>query len=87
MTAPVPMRPMSAEEIALAWALGRCTFSVGSFDKRFARNLSGAAIVDPPIISEKQAALLRTMVTRYRRQIRAADLPESERHLLAKAVR
>lgn len=77
-------RPMTPVEQMLAAALGACSFSVGSFDKRFARTLAGEASAPDARISEKQSALLRTMVTRYRRQIRSQDIPESERHLLIK---
>lgn len=81
---PAVYRAMTADEVALATALGRCSFSVGSFDKRFARDISAAAAVQQPLITAKQADLLRRLVTRYRRQIRATDVPEAERHLLTK---
>lgn len=65
----VQRRPMTDDEQRMAEALGECRFGTGTFDKRFARGMHGLARQVPPIISEKEAALLPTMVIRYRRQI------------------
>lgn len=62
-------REFTADERKMALALGGCTFSVGSFDKRFARDVSARAAAPLGKISERQAALLPRMVYRYRRQI------------------
>lgn len=75
-----PHRVMSPDEVEMARHLGGCTFSAGSFDKRFARSLSAQAQYLAPWLTGKQAALLRHMVHRYRRQILArvvalAELP------------
>ena len=80
----VPRRGMTADELELARGLGACTFSVGSFDKRFARDLAGAAAGDQ-LISDKQAALLPVKVVRYRRQIPAAVV-ELARRLIARGA-
>lgn len=80
-------REMTPAEVRLAYALFLCTFPCASWDKRFARDMHARATVAAPQISERQAAVLRRLTTKYRRQIRASDLPESERHLLDKAVR
>ena len=45
-------------------ALARCTFPVGSWDKRFVRNM-----LDREEFSEKQQACILRLVHRYRRQI------------------
>lgn len=86
---PIIRRPASADERALSSALARCSFSAGTFDKRFARDLNGQLQAPDAEITEKQAALLRKLVTRYRRQISEGSIPAPERHLLEqpKAVR
>lgn len=71
---------MSADEQRMAFALGACTFSVGSFDKRFARSLHAAALEHPPRITPKQAALLPRKVVRYRRQIDSAVVALAQRY-------
>lgn len=52
----------------MAQHLGRCTFPVASFDKRFAADVASLA-ANLREITHKQAALLRVKVQRYRRQI------------------
>lgn len=47
--------------------LRKCTFQIGSFDKRFVRDVSGA-VNSGQEITERQAALIPTMHYRYRRQ-------------------
>lgn len=77
-------RAMTADELAMAFELRRCSFTPGSFDKRFSNglylDLSGAIPMGK--ITERQAALLPKLVTRYRRQIRPFGLPEHLRYLL-----
>jgi hypothetical protein len=55
----------------MAFHLGRCRFLPGTFDKRWAREISAEAERQFPEISHKEAELLRTRVHRYRRQIPA----------------
>lgn len=62
-------RKMTKDEQRMATALGRCRFSPGSWQKRFARHLYAQAIASEPIISAKQAELLRKVVVSWRRQI------------------
>lgn len=80
---PVVWRDMTLPESKLILALSGCRFTPGCFDKRFARDLYGQ--LDGGRIAEKQAALLRKMVTRYRRQIRADAIAPEDQHLLTKA--
>ncbi len=47
--------------------LKKCTFAVGSFDKRFVRDIS-ARLSSGMELTPKQAALIQTMHYRYRRQ-------------------
>lgn len=77
-------RPMTGEEICAALALGRCSFTPATFDKRFARDMHRRAS-DPTraTASEAQIETLKKKLHRYRRQVRAVDLPESWRHLLS----
>jgi hypothetical protein len=77
-------RLMTHAEQQLAKALARCTFIPASFDKRFAKDIRARAEMEPPTITEKQAALMREKVRRYRRQIPAEDVPEDERYLIEK---
>lgn len=90
-TAPAPkvkavFRAMTVGEELMALALGGCRFSPGTFDKRFARDVAWQATQEPKQITEKQAALLRKMITRYRRQIRAGSLASEDRALLSPPV-
>lgn len=74
-------RAMTDNERALAVALGGVKFPVGS-TARFARELRGEARSMYPLITNRQANYLRTLVHRYRRQINPSSLPRDERHLL-----
>lgn len=58
-------RPLTAEEAQAIQALQRVTYLPGSWDKRFARDVSYLTT-----ITEKQAAQVRRLVHRYRRQIK-----------------
>lgn len=62
-------REMDEDEQAMVRALGRCKFSVGSSDKRFARDLREQLAGSERRISVAQAAKLRRGVIAYRRQI------------------
>lgn len=68
--APPEWRAMTADEVTMALALGRCSFVPATFDKRFAGALwSRAKYVTEPQITAREAALLRVKVHRYRRQL------------------
>lgn len=69
---PVEWRPMLPSERRMATALAKCSFLPGSFAKRFARTVGSQAEEPEPRITEGQAAVLRTLVHAYRRQIPAA---------------
>ncbi len=79
---PIQKRPMTEDEQTLCRLLGGCTFTPASFDKRFARTMYAASVQTQAFITEKQAALLREKVTRYRRQIDARKVPVAEQALL-----
>lgn len=70
---------MTPFERDLARALGGVSFLPGSKDKRFAAEVNARAKTTPDRpLSEKQAATLRRLARKYRRQI--------PRHLLAAAA-
>lgn len=70
---------MTPFERELALALASVSFLPGSRDKRFAREMAERAQAAPDRpLSEKQAATLRRLAGKYRRQI--------PRHLLAAAA-
>lgn len=52
---------------ALRALSGGVTYAVGSFDKRFARDLSGLGPYD--MLTPKQEAQIERMAVRYRRQL------------------
>ena len=61
---------MTPGEIAVALALGRCTFLPASWDKRFARDMASAAQHAPASeITDRQRAHLLRLCHKYRRQI------------------
>lgn len=61
---------MDELQIKKATALARCTFPVGSNQKRFANTMAGIARVHPDIvITDKQAGYLDLLFHQYRRQI------------------
>lgn len=82
MSRRVPRRPMTDGELALIRALAGCRFAPATTAKRFAREMAWAAAEAQPEITESQAAFLRRLVTMYRRQIRANQLPWDVRYLL-----
>lgn len=59
---------MDEHQIIKLNLLSKCTFQVGSFDKRFVRNLHAAANPQTQL-TEKQAICLEQIFHRYRRQI------------------
>lgn len=78
-------RPMTADEQALARAMRRGAFIAGKvdhFDRQFAQDIHRRADQKEPQISEKQAVMLRKLITKYRDKVRAADIPAAEKHLL-----
>jgi hypothetical protein len=58
---------LTPEQYELCQALGCCTYLPGSWDKRFARDLSARAIDYQ--LSEKQVEQLERMKYKYRRQL------------------
>ena len=75
-------RPMTADEQALARALRRGALMVSAFDRDFAAKIHRQADARTPEITEKQAAMLRQLITRYRKKVNPASIPEAERHLI-----
>jgi hypothetical protein len=68
---------MNEVQIDKAKALGKCTFPVGSNQKRFAHNMATLAKEKPETeLTEKQAAYLDLLFHQYRRQI-----PKTHRRL------
>lgn len=61
-------RPMDEYETQCLADLDRCTFAVGSPDKRFVRGMQGTAD-----ITQGQAEYLQRLVWRYRRQCGLSD--------------
>jgi hypothetical protein len=61
-------------EAAQSLATGRVTYCVGSWDKRFARDIS--ALPSGSLITEKQRDQIWRMVWRYKRQIANQKLVE-----------
>jgi hypothetical protein len=82
---PVVYRTMTYAEQQLAMRLSRCSFPIGSFAKRFARDL-GHVVRHPcgvePKVTDKQFRMLLKLVRRYRRQIRPDSVEEEHRFLL-----
>jgi hypothetical protein len=67
---------MTPVDISRICALAACTFPPGSYDKRFVRDLhSRMASKDAVTLTEKQAAYVRILAWRYRRQMPAALVP------------
>lgn len=61
---------MTAQQLAIAAALGRCTFSPGTAAKRFARWAADKAANEPAYeLSAKAAAFLERLAHSYRRQL------------------
>ena len=61
-----PKRPMTDNEHWMLQELSRCTFCVGSYNKRFVNNLSALPVGSD--ITEKQANNIHRLFYRYRRQ-------------------
>lgn len=59
---------LTEREMKAIKALNGCRFLPGSYDKRFVRSMQGGEL-----ISEKQAAFLRLVFYRYRRQLGLTD--------------
>lgn len=65
---PSVKRPITDEEKRISESLRKCTFCVGSWDKRFVASVQGVAE-----ISEKQSYWIYKTAYRYRRQLRLTD--------------
>ena len=68
MTAPLPRTDLTTIEVKMLRALAGCTFTPGSFDKRFVRDIQGQTA-----LTEKQRDLLHKTFYRYRRQMGLTD--------------
>jgi len=67
---------MTERQIELANALAKCTFAVGTFDKRFAAHMATIAKYSPEFpLSPSQIYHLYRMAHRYRRQITDIEIP------------
>jgi len=72
---------MTEREKIAARTLARCRFAVGSYDKRFARDMASIANNKPETeLSEKQLAYLWKCVYRYRRQIGSKAMVAYAKH-------
>jgi hypothetical protein len=70
---------MTEREVALAIALGHCTYPPATPQKRFAREMSFVAKNDPSrVLSDRQSHYLEIMAWRYRRQMPRNLIPPSE---------
>lgn len=67
---------MTPLERRAAFALGRCSFPIASWSKRFGRALHQQASQVDPRISERQAVALWRNVYTYRRQISDPEILE-----------
>lgn len=75
-TTNVNRRLMTVEEIDLAIDLHRCRYAPATFEKKFSSDMAHRAVHEVhPCITEKQAAVLRKMEHRYRRQLAALRTP------------
>lgn len=76
---------MSEQEREMAIALGTCSLLPATAAKRIALTLAARAQAEEPEISDKEAAMLRSLVYTYRRQIPldivtlAGDVPQQRR--------
>lgn len=68
MSKPVFKHPLTDNERQAIKALQRVTFSVGSWDKRFARDVLFPAL-DTGVLGEKSVPQLWRLFIRYRRQL------------------
>lgn len=61
---------MTRDQVMEFEALGRCTFAVGSPDKRFVRDILGRLSSNPSYeLTAPQIAYLERLTHRYRRQL------------------
>lgn len=61
---------MTEEQSLRAQSLERCSFPVGSTDKRFVRDMAARSrTANPPTLTDRQAAYLTRLAWRYRRQM------------------
>ena len=67
---------MTDEQVALIKRLSRCRFGVGTYDKRFVRDMSYQVEHDSAKeLTTRQARYLTWLHWRYRRQLGEPDLP------------
>jgi hypothetical protein len=79
---------MTPHEIALANALGSCTYLPGTSHKRFARDMSFLAAHSPEReLTLRQRHYMECMAWRYRRQMPTALVPETRPLDLPKVVK
>lgn len=71
MTVRAERRPMTADEITMATALGFSRVLPGTPDKAFVGVMAACARDPAPAITERQALYLRICIHRYRRQLQA----------------
>jgi hypothetical protein len=70
---------MTPDEIALATALGQCSYPPATANKRFARNMAFLAKNSPEKeLSDRQRHYMQQMAWTYRRQIPAHLVPVSK---------
>lgn len=62
---------MDSEQITMIEALNRCTFAVGSYQKRFVRDMS--TMPHDKKLSDKQSLFLDKLYWLYRKQISASE--------------
>lgn len=79
-------RPMSSDERMMAIALGGCSMPCASSQKRFRNTLWDQAHEAEPRITDAQLGYLRLMLRRFRRQVRASQLPAAARWLLDETI-
>lgn len=70
---------MTEHEVALARALGNCTYVPGSSHKRFARNMAFLVEADPAReLTDQQRSYMEIMAWRYRRQMPRSLVPHQK---------
>jgi hypothetical protein len=70
---PTEKRPITEDEKKISESLRKCTFGVGSWDKKFVKSLEGLTE-----ISEKQSYWIYKTSYRYRRQLRLTEAQAQE---------
>lgn len=79
--------PATDGERSLLMALRGCRFAVGSYDKRFVRNVSAEALnPEHPGLTERQRAFLALLGHRYRRQLASRGWPPPAKAITTEMV-